>query len=61
MAQEPSSTVKHVNWIWPDCLVGDGTTGNSDRGAYNVFVPNASTYSKGDANTARFRYVKISD
>ncbi|CAG8082659.1 unnamed protein product, partial [Penicillium nalgiovense] len=20
---EPSSTVKHVNWIWPECLVGD--------------------------------------
>lgn len=36
MAQEPSSTVKHVNWIWPACLVGDGTTTNSDRGAYNV-------------------------
>jgi hypothetical protein len=37
MAQEPSSTVKHVNWIWPDCLVGDGTSGkNTARGAYNV-------------------------
>lgn len=24
MLQEPGSTVKHVNWIWPDCLVGDG-------------------------------------
>lgn len=20
--QEPGSTVKHVNWVWPDCLVG---------------------------------------
>ncbi len=24
MLQEPGSTVKHVNWFWPDCLVGDG-------------------------------------
>jgi hypothetical protein len=24
MLQEPGSTVKHVNWIWPDCLVGNG-------------------------------------
>lgn len=39
MAQEPSSTVKHVNWIWPDCLVGDGTsTGNTSRGAYNISI-----------------------
>ncbi|CZR50349.1 uncharacterized protein PAC_00221 [Phialocephala subalpina] len=39
MTQEPSSTVKHVNWIWPDCLVGDGTsTGNTSRGAYNISI-----------------------
>jgi hypothetical protein len=37
MAQEPGSTVKHVNWVWPDCLVGDGAPeGDSDRGVYNV-------------------------
>ncbi|KAH7006113.1 hypothetical protein EDB82DRAFT_572905 [Fusarium venenatum] len=37
MAQEPGSTVKHVNWVWPDCLVGDGAPeGESDRGVYNV-------------------------
>lgn len=37
MAQEPGSTVKHVNWIWPECLVGDGAPeGDSDRGVYNV-------------------------
>jgi hypothetical protein len=30
--------VKHVNWVWPDCLVGNGapTADNSSRGAYNV-------------------------
>ena len=38
MNQEPSSTVKHVNWVWPDCLVGNGapTDNSSARGAYNV-------------------------
>lgn len=36
MASEPSSTVKHVNWVWPDCLVGDGSNNSSPRGAYNV-------------------------
>ncbi|KAJ5360302.1 Mannosyltransferase 1 CMT1 [Penicillium concentricum] len=34
---EPSSTVKHVNWIWPECLVGDGSDSeDSARGAYNI-------------------------
>lgn len=38
MKQEQGSTVKHINWIWPDCLVGDGQPDNeaSDRGLYNV-------------------------
>lgn len=35
MALESSSTVKHINWVWPDCLVGDGSSGD-DRGTYNV-------------------------
>jgi len=40
MAQEPGSTVKHVNWVWPDCLVGDGAPNNNDsaRGAYNISI-----------------------
>lgn len=36
---EPSSTVKHVNWVWPECLVGNGDgdgDGDSARGAYNI-------------------------
>jgi hypothetical protein len=40
MAQEPGSTVKHVNWVWPDCLVGNGSpSGSSARGRYNVYDP----------------------
>ncbi|KAM0225697.1 hypothetical protein ACHAPA_006253 [Fusarium lateritium] len=39
MAQEPGSTVKHVNWVWPDCLVGDGEAEkDSDRGVYNISI-----------------------
>ncbi|KAJ4271846.1 hypothetical protein NW762_000554 [Fusarium torreyae] len=39
MAQEPGSTVKHINWVWPDCLVGDGEPKkDSDRGAYNISI-----------------------
>lgn len=40
MAQEPSSTVKHVNWVWPDCLVGNGppSDNSSARGAYNISI-----------------------
>lgn len=47
---EPSSTVKHVNWIWPECLVGDGSgSKNSARGAYNIsmhqsFLWNGTNY-----------------
>ncbi|KAL5356486.1 hypothetical protein BJX96DRAFT_171658 [Aspergillus floccosus] len=34
---EPSSTVKHVDWTWPACLVGDGDGGSgSARGDYNI-------------------------
>jgi hypothetical protein len=38
MAQEDGSTVKHINWVWPDCLVGNGRPDGegSDRGDYNV-------------------------
>lgn len=40
MEQEPSSTVKHVNWFWPDCLVGNGppSSDNSSRGLYNISI-----------------------
>ncbi|KXX77918.1 hypothetical protein MMYC01_205035 [Madurella mycetomatis] len=40
MSQEPGSTVKHVKWMWPDCLVGDGQPFeiDSDRGVYNISI-----------------------
>ncbi|KAK7418966.1 hypothetical protein QQZ08_011045 [Neonectria magnoliae] len=41
MAQEAGSTVKHINWVWPDCLVGDGAPDeddDSDRGTYNISI-----------------------
>ncbi|KAI1434575.1 hypothetical protein GGR50DRAFT_391448 [Xylaria sp. CBS 124048] len=40
MLSEPGSTVKHVTWTWPDCLIGDGkpTSSHSDRGNYNVSI-----------------------
>ncbi|KAF4975903.1 hypothetical protein FZEAL_7376 [Fusarium zealandicum] len=40
MAQEPGSTVKHIDWVWPDCLVGDGQSENDkdDRGIYNISI-----------------------
>ncbi|EGY22717.1 hypothetical protein VD0002_g977 [Verticillium dahliae] len=40
MLQEPGSTVKHVNWLFPRCLVGDGQPSgdDSDRGLYNISI-----------------------
>lgn len=40
MDQEPGSTVKHVKWTWPSCLVGNGqpTTVDSARGIYNISI-----------------------
>lgn len=32
---EPSSTVKHIDWPWPECLVGEGS-GGAARGKYNI-------------------------
>lgn len=47
MQMEPGSTVKHINWIWPDCLVGDGNPDGSNstsRGAYNVWIKSLSVW-----------------
>ncbi|KAK4220118.1 hypothetical protein QBC37DRAFT_1858 [Rhypophila decipiens] len=40
MFSEPGSTVKHVKWTWPDCLVGDGQPRELDtaRGIYNISI-----------------------
>ena len=40
MQQEPGSTVKHINFEWPDCLVGDGkeAIGETARGEYNISI-----------------------
>ncbi|KAI1345096.1 hypothetical protein F5Y15DRAFT_364857 [Xylariaceae sp. FL0016] len=40
MASEEGSTVKHVKWTWPQCLIGDGhpTGVDSDRGEYNISI-----------------------
>ncbi|KAI0200279.1 hypothetical protein F4808DRAFT_429283 [Astrocystis sublimbata] len=40
MLSEPGSTVKHVKWTWPDCLIGDGQPDgpDSDRGNYNISI-----------------------
>ncbi|KAF2711300.1 hypothetical protein K504DRAFT_402155 [Pleomassaria siparia CBS 279.74] len=40
MNQEPGSTVKHINFEWPDCLVGDGKEdiGTTARGDYNISI-----------------------
>ncbi|OTB06641.1 hypothetical protein M426DRAFT_20738 [Hypoxylon sp. CI-4A] len=40
MESESGSTVKHVKWNWPDCLIGDGQpdSTDSDRGAYNISI-----------------------
>lgn len=40
LQSERGSTVKHVKWRWPDCLVGDGQPreAGSARGAYNISI-----------------------
>ncbi|KAJ5907018.1 uncharacterized protein N7473_003934 [Penicillium subrubescens] len=50
--QEPSSTVKHVNWVWPKCLVGDGTSSDgSARGAYNISMHQSFRWNGSDYYT----------
>ncbi|QQK43152.1 Mannosyltransferase 1, CMT1 [Penicillium digitatum] len=49
---EPSSTVKHVNWIWPECLVGDGPgSKESARGAYNISMHQSFRWNGADYYT----------
>ncbi|KAI1333422.1 hypothetical protein F5Y16DRAFT_13546 [Xylariaceae sp. FL0255] len=38
LQSEPGSTVKHVSWTWPQCLIGDGNSNNTDRGSYNISI-----------------------
>jgi hypothetical protein len=40
MNQESGQTVKHINFEWPDCLVGDGqeNIGATSRGDYNISI-----------------------
>ncbi|KAF2257689.1 hypothetical protein CC78DRAFT_599276 [Lojkania enalia] len=40
MNQEPGQTVKHINFEWPNCLVGDGQEdiGTTARGDYNISI-----------------------
>ncbi|KAF2274660.1 uncharacterized protein EI97DRAFT_421799 [Westerdykella ornata] len=40
MSQELGQTVKHINFEWPDCLVGDGreNIGATARGDYNISI-----------------------
>jgi hypothetical protein len=39
LLQEPSSTVKHVNFEWPLCLVGpSSSSGETARGSYNISI-----------------------
>jgi len=41
MNQELSQTVKHVNFEWPDCLVGEGSDDEFNataRGDYNITI-----------------------
>jgi hypothetical protein len=57
LGQEPGSTVKHVNWVWPSCLVGNGGSGG-DRGGYNVSKSSTENLLDGrdaEYNTASLR------
>ncbi|KAF1838392.1 hypothetical protein BDW02DRAFT_644612 [Decorospora gaudefroyi] len=40
MVQESGSTVKHINFEWPQCLAGDGNDqdGTTARGDYNISI-----------------------
>ncbi|KAF2640336.1 hypothetical protein P280DRAFT_470020 [Massarina eburnea CBS 473.64] len=40
MNQESGQTVKHINFEWPDCLVGDGKEdfNTTSRGDYNISI-----------------------
>ena len=49
LQQESGSTVKHVNWAWPDCLVGNGAGSDTACGRAQ---PNAADCVVGNARGA---------
>jgi hypothetical protein len=58
LKQEPGSTVKHVNWIWPDCLVGGGGSGqqNPPKNPPDPDVVTLPEIDGGSEETARGSY-----
>ncbi|KAL3461552.1 hypothetical protein BJX64DRAFT_153124 [Aspergillus heterothallicus] len=52
LSLEPGSTVKHINWIWPECFVGDGDSGDQGaRGDYNISMHQAFRWNGTDYYT----------
>jgi hypothetical protein len=49
---EPGSTVKHVNWVWPNCFVGDGNSNDQGaRGNYNISLHQSFRWNSTDYYT----------
>ncbi|KAL2797012.1 hypothetical protein BJX66DRAFT_117542 [Aspergillus keveii] len=52
LSLEPDSTVKHVNWVWPDCFVGDGNSDDQGaRGNYNISLHQSFRWNSTDYYT----------
>ncbi|KAL2844594.1 hypothetical protein BJY01DRAFT_248103 [Aspergillus pseudoustus] len=53
LSLEPGSTVKHINWIWPECFVGDGDSDDKDgaRGNYNISMHQSFRWNETDYYT----------
>lgn len=47
MEQEPESTVKHVNWYWPECFSGEDDDGDNDEDS-----------ARGDSNISLHQYFR---
>ncbi|MCJ1310397.1 hypothetical protein MMC25_004061 [Agyrium rufum] len=67
LAQEPGSTVKHVNWVWPECFIGNGGGQNESntngvlgeggaRGDYNISIHQTFHYNTSSSNLTSFYY-----
>ncbi|RWQ91960.1 hypothetical protein C8Q69DRAFT_448043 [Paecilomyces variotii] len=50
LSLEPSSTVKHIDWFWPACLVGNGAPQSTTTSSSSLGTGTGTTSARGEYN-----------
>ncbi|KAL2812594.1 hypothetical protein BJX63DRAFT_240633 [Aspergillus granulosus] len=62
LSLEPGSTVKHINWVWPECFVGNGDSDDQGaRGTYNISMHQSFRWNETDYYTVFDLSISVSN